>query len=215
MATRRLLTYIALDTSGSMNGEPIVSLNVGMHSLLAAVRSDPYTLENVWLSIWTFNTTVKNILPLVEAEQAYFDDCVCPQSGATFTGLCLEQIVLDVKKNIRPNTLGQKGDWAPLLVLFTDGRPSDTAAFRRAVAEIKQLKFSKIVACAAGPKADVNFLQQLTPDVVSLDTADSSSFAQFFQFLSSTISAQSHSVGANVGNGSSSVLPPPPAVINP
>ncbi|MFC2407123.1 MAG: tellurium resistance protein TerY, partial [Cardiobacterium sp.] len=36
--TRRLLTYICIDTSGSMRGEPIEAVNTGLQALLASLR---------------------------------------------------------------------------------------------------------------------------------------------------------------------------------
>lgn len=50
--TRRLLTYICIDTSGSMRGEPIEAVNVGLQVLLS-LRQNPYALESVHLSITT------------------------------------------------------------------------------------------------------------------------------------------------------------------
>lgn len=60
---RRLLTYICIDTSGSMKGEPIEAVNVGLQSLLSALRQNPYALESVYLSISTFDTVIKNVFP--------------------------------------------------------------------------------------------------------------------------------------------------------
>ena len=36
--SRRLLTYICIDTSGSMRGEPIEAGNNGLQSLLSSLR---------------------------------------------------------------------------------------------------------------------------------------------------------------------------------
>jgi uncharacterized protein YegL len=63
-----------------------------------------------------------------------------------------------------------------------------------------------VIACAAGFKADATALQRLTDTVVSLDTMDSSTFSQFFQWVSATVSANQQN--------NNSALPPPPAEIN-
>ena len=52
---RRLPVYLLLDTSGSMNGEPIQAVNVGLQSLLSSLRSDPHALDTVYISIITFD----------------------------------------------------------------------------------------------------------------------------------------------------------------
>lgn len=49
-----------------MRGEPIHSVNVGLQSMLSALRQDPYALESVYLSVITFDIDAKFIyrLPL-------------------------------------------------------------------------------------------------------------------------------------------------------
>lgn len=51
---RHLPVYILIDTSGSMKGEPIESVKVGLPDMIAALRLDPYALETVCISIITF-----------------------------------------------------------------------------------------------------------------------------------------------------------------
>jgi uncharacterized protein YegL len=55
---RRLPVYLLLDTSGSMKGEPIEAVKVGLSSLLASLRKDPYALETVHICLLTFDREV-------------------------------------------------------------------------------------------------------------------------------------------------------------
>lgn len=48
----------------------------------------------------------------------------CPDSGATFMGAALEQIAIDTKAECIENSATQKGDWRPILILLTDGKPA-------------------------------------------------------------------------------------------
>ena len=64
---------------------------------------------------------------------------------------------------------------------MTDGHPSDIMVYNQIVAKIKKKKFASIIACAAGMKAKVDPLKQLTDQVYSLDTMDSASFKKFFK----------------------------------
>ena len=80
--TRRLLTYICIDTSGSMRGEPIEAVNAGLQALLASLRQNPYALESVHLTITTFDSQIKDVLPLTPLEQVVLPESVCPESGA-------------------------------------------------------------------------------------------------------------------------------------
>ena len=64
MSNRRLPVYLALDTSGSMRGEPIAAVNVGLQALLASLRQNPFALESVSLSITTFDREVIEVVPM-------------------------------------------------------------------------------------------------------------------------------------------------------
>ncbi|NNP71698.1 tellerium resistance protein TerY [Acinetobacter defluvii] len=206
---RRLPVYILLDTSGSMRGEPIHSVNVGLQSMLSALRQDPYALESVHLSVITFDIQAKIYLPLTPLDQVQLPEIEIPSVGATFMGAALELLAEDVQKNIKKTTEEQKGDWRPLLFLMTDGSPSDVYAYQQIIPTIQQLNFATIVACAAGPKAKTEALQQLTNQVVVLDSMDSSSFASFFKWVSASVVAGSSSAGVV----DAIELPPPPSEI--
>ena len=206
---RRLPVYILLDTSGSMRGEPIHSVNVGLQSMLSALRQDPYALESVHLSVITFDLEAKVYLPLTPLDQVQIPDLDVPSAGATFMGAALELLAQEVGKHVQKSTDDVKGDWRPLLFLMTDGSPSDVYAYQQMLPTIKQLNFATIVACAAGPKAKTESLLQLTSQVVVLDSMDSNSFASFFKWVSASVVAGSSSAGVT----DSISLPPPPAEI--
>ena len=209
--SRRLLTYICIDTSGSMHGEPIEAVNAGLQALLASLRQNPYALESVHLSITTFDSVIQDILPLTPLEQVTLPQIVCPESGGTFLGRALEHLAEAVQRDRIVGNAQQKGDWRPILIVLTDGKPTDLLAYREILPVIKNLGFGNIVACAAGPNADASHLKQLTDTVVSLDTMDAASFAKFFQWVSAAVANSSVSVGAP---NNSNDLPPPPPEIN-
>ncbi|MDH0563262.1 vWA domain-containing protein [Acinetobacter courvalinii] len=206
---RRLPVYILLDTSGSMRGEPIHSVNVGLQSMLSALRQDPYALESVHLSIITFDLEAKVYLPLTPLDQVQLAAIDVPSAGATFMGAALELLAEQVNQQLQKSTDEVKGDWRPLLFVMTDGSPSDVYAYQQAIPVIQQLNFASIVACAAGPKAKQEHLLQLTDKVVVLDTMDAASFAGFFKWVSASVVVGSSSAGIS---GSVSLPPPPPEV---
>lgn len=209
MSTRRLPVYLLLDTSGSMRGEPIHSLNVGLQAMLSALRQDPYSLESVHISVITFDIEAREYLPLTPLEQVRLNDVTVPDAGATFLGAALELLIECVERDVKKTTPDAKGDWRPLLFVMTDGSPSDLLAYREAIPRVKNLRLGSIVACAAGPKAKLELLQELTGRVVTLDTMDAAAFAGFFKWVSASVSAGSSSAGLS---GPVSLPPPPPEV---
>ncbi|SEH79242.1 vWA domain-containing protein [Epilithonimonas hominis] len=207
---RRLLAYFLLDTSGSMKGEAIEALNNGFNGLISMLRTDPQAMDSLHISVITFDRNVTNLVPLVDLASYQPVEITCPESGPTHTGHALEMVHNLVKTELIKGSPERKGDWKPLLFVFTDGKPSDLQMYREYIPKIKALDFGVIVGCAAGPKAEVSFLQELTDDVVKLDTTDSNTLTTFFKWVSSSIELGSKSQGT----GESVTLPPPPSELN-
>ena len=206
---RRLPVYFLLDTSGSMYGEPIHALNNALSGMINTLRQDPQALVSLWISIITFDRDVNEVCPLTELAMFQLPEITCPQSGPTHTGKALELLYTKVQSDIKKSTENQKGDWKPLLFLFTDGKPNDLLVYREIIPKIKSLNFGAIVCCAAGNLADDSLLKELTNDVVHLDNADSATLKQFFKWVSETIEQGNKSQGT----GESVALPPPPSEI--
>lgn len=207
---RRLPVYLLIDTSGSMRGEPIESVKVGLESMISSLRYEPHALETVNLSIITFDKDVKQILPLTPLDELQLPEITVPESGPTFTGQALKLLCEKVDEEVRLSTPEQKGDWMPLLFLMTDGKPSDIQLYRQMIPEIKKKHFAGIIALAAGMSAKTEPLLELTDKVYSLDTQDSTSYKKFFEWVSQTVDVGNKSIGAT----EDLILPPPPAEVN-
>lgn len=207
---RRLPVYFLLDTSGSMNGEPIQALNNALSGMINNLRSDAQAAETLWISLITFDREVNEVVPLTALEMFQCPEIVCPESGPTFTGKALQILYEKVNREIKLGSPTQKGDWRPLLFIFTDGKPSDVQLYTEMLPKIKSVNFAAIVGCAAGHAADSQRLLELTPDVVHLDTADSTTLKQFFKWVSDTIEQGNKSMGTSNGV----ILPPPPSEVH-
>ncbi len=207
---RRLPVYILIDSSGSMRGEPIESVKVGLETMLSSLRQDPFALESVSISIITFDKEVKQILPLTPLDELQLPEITTPESGPTHTGLALQLLCEKVDSEVRLGSAEQKGDWMPLLFIMTDGKPSDIQLYRQMIPEIKRRKWGAIIACAAGMSAKTEPLKELTDQVYSLDTLDSTGFRSFFKWVSDSIGIGNRSIGATTDLE----LPPPPPEVN-
>ncbi len=208
---RKLPIYLLLDTSGSMHGEPIEAVKNGVDMLVSTLLSDPYALETAYLSVITFDSAAQQLVQLTELPK--FQAPQLQAAGCTALGGALALLAQRIDTEVTTTTAEQKGDWRPLVFIMTDGKPTDDLQF--GLEQFRQRKTGMVVACAAGQGADTATLQQITPNVVQLATADSSTIKAFFKWVSASISTSSKAVeNAAKETTSFSELPPPPPEVN-
>lgn len=208
---RRLPVYLLIDTSGSMTGEPIEAVKNGMQVLISTLRQDPYALETAYVSIITFDTQARQLIPLTDLTSFQVPDIAA--NGLTALGAGLSELSACIDREVLKSTPDQKGDWKPLVFLMTDGGPTDN--WQSGLSEFRKRKVGMVIACAAGPVADTKVLKQVTETVVGLDTTDSSAIKSFFKWVSASVSTGSQKVesgGKEVGGLNE--LPPPPPEVN-
>lgn len=208
---RRLPVYLLLDTSGSMSGEPIEAVKNGVQVMISSLRQNPQAIETAFISVITFDSVARQIIPLTDL--ASFQMVDIKATGVTALGEGLKLLSNRIDTEVQKTTIDQKGDWKPLVFIMTDGIPTDD--WLSGMAEFKKRKTAFTVACAAGHGADTNILKQITANVVSLDTADSTSIGKFFQWVTASIGVSSTKVEDNGKDVQGlNELPPPPSELN-
>jgi uncharacterized protein YegL len=194
-----------------MMGEPIEAVKNGVQVLISTLRQDPYALETAYLSVITFDSSARQVVPLTELSAFQMPDIQA--TGTTSLGEGLTLLANKVTAEVTKTTADVKGDWKPLVFIMTDGGPTDN--WKKGLIDFQKQKFGMVVACAAGQAADVNVLKQITEVVVQLDTADSTTIKAFFKWVSASVSTGSKKIedsGKDIAGISE--LPPPPPEVN-
>lgn len=208
---RRLPVYLLLDTSGSMMGEPIEAVKNGVQVMISSLRQNPQAIETAFISIITFDSSAKQIVPLTDLASFQMPDISA--TGTTALGDALMTVSRCIDSEVATTTAESKGDWKPLVFIMTDGIPTDD--YQNGLAELRRRKTGFIVACAAGSGADASVLKQITENVVMLDNADSQSISKFFAWVTASIGVTSTKV-EETGKEATGMneLPPPPSELN-
>ncbi|MBI1837617.1 MAG: VWA domain-containing protein [Flavobacteriia bacterium] len=208
---RKLPVYLLLDCSGSMMGEPIEAVKNGVQVMVSTLRNNPQAIETAFISIITFDSSARQIIPLTELSNFQMKDIQA--TGTTSLGEALKVLSNSIDTEVAKTTPETKGDWKPLVFIMTDGMPTDD--WKSGLAEFQKRKTGIVVACAAGNNADSEALKAITDNVVSLATADTQSIGKFFQWVTASIGVSSTKVedsGKEVGGLNE--LPPPPSELN-
>lgn len=189
---RRLPVYFLVDVSESMVGEPIQQVQEGMKMVVQELRTDPYALETAFISIIAFAGKAKCISPLTELYKFY--PPIFPVGGGTALGASLDFLMNDMDKTLVKTTTEQKGDWKPIIFLFTDGTPTDNPSGAIARWNNFYRKKANLVAISIGDNVDTGLLGQISDNVLRLNKTDEMSFKAFFKWVTASIKATSVSV---------------------
>ena len=196
---RRLPIYFLIDVSESMVGEPIEQVQDGMAEIIKELRTDPYALETVFLSIIAFAGKAKNITPLIELYKFYPPKF--PIGGGTSLGKGITMLMDDMDINVQKTTLEVKGDWKPIVFLFTDGAPTDNydSAFNRWNTNYRNK--ANLIVVSIGANMDNSIFGKITDTVLSLNENDSDAFKKFFKWVTASIKTSSLSVSEQQNDG--------------
>ena len=192
---RRLPICFCLDTSGSMQGDPIKQLNMGLQNFLSSIKANDDTRSATDISIITFGSSVEIVLPFGKIAK----DKGLPEIQASTSltpigeGVLTALELLDTRKK-GYRELGIKY-YQPWIVVITDGAPmgpNAMANYKAAVEACNELERNdKLVVfnIGGGNAVDYDLLKQLSikrPEPISVASAE---FGKLFEFLGSSSSS--------------------------
>ncbi len=192
---RRLPIYFLIDISESMVGEPIQQVEEGLATIIQALKTDPHALETVYVSIIVFAGQPKTLVPLQEIVSFYPPKF--PIGSGTSLSKGLGHLMYELRNNIVKTTYEVKGDWKPIVFLFTDGVPTDDT--QAAINEWKNnwQRTANLIAVSFGNETDTKLLGQLTENVLHFKNTNVQSYKEFFKWVTDSIKTSSISVENN------------------
>jgi len=194
---RRLPIFLILDVSESMVGQNLERLEEGLGTIVATLRTNPSALDSVHLSAIAFAGVARTLVDLQDL--ASFRAPRLPVGSGTALGAALDHVMNEIDRQvIRPGPEA-KGDWAPIVYLFTDGKPTDSIDAARARWQRRYGSRAALVAVAIGRYADQAALRSLTEHVVVFDDSIPGGFEVFVRWITESVTMQSQRLGESGG----------------
>ena len=189
---RRLPIYFLIDVSESMVGTPIEQVQDGIATIVNELRTDPYALETAFLSVIAFAGKAKILSPLQELYKFYPPKF--PIGGGTALGTALHFLMDEMDRSLQKTTLEVKGDWKPIIFLFTDGNPTDnvSAAFDRWNQHYR--RHCNLIVISIGDNVNTQLIGQISDHVLRLNDTTPQAFKEFFKWVTASIQTTSVSV---------------------
>lgn len=193
--TPRVPVALCIDTSGSMDGAPILELINGVNQFYDAINDDDDAHDAAEVSIIEFNSGAKVIQEFASVDRVQRISSIRATGGTSMgEGVNLALDTLDARKRVYSDNGVLY--YQPWLVLMTDGAPNGSAAeLERAVQRVTDLIGNKkltIFPIGIGANADMNVLARFSPSKPPL-RLQGLSFKEFFEWLSKSVSRVSRS----------------------
>ena len=198
IARRTMVLFFVVDTSGSMMGEKIGSVNDAIQETVPDLKdlSSGNPDAAIKIAAMQFDTDVNWLYPQpIDSENFQWNDLQA--GGLTSLGSALKELNQKLSKSQFLQEAA--GSFAPVIILLSDGGPTD--AYKDALEEIKKnnwFKHAIKIAIAIGNDADKNVLTDFTGNSESVvevhNRAMLKAFIRFVSVTSSQVNSKSSGV---------------------
>lgn len=187
---------LLLDTSRSMRGEPIRSLEKGLQAYREFLAKDTEAKLIVETCVISFNDEAKVIHPFSSVEN--LPNIELKAGGWTSMGAAIDLGINQIEE--RKQFYKEEGVdyYRPFLVLLTDGGPTDLKGKKRFEDVQKRIQEGardrKFIPLFFGtPNAKFEKLKSLVGEAGTVTGIDGARFEEFFRWLSKSVSAMKDS----------------------
>lgn len=183
---RRLPIYILINTSSAISNETLRNFNDCIKLLIETLQEDPYALETAHISIITFDSTITKLCSLSPLPSFK----IPPIKLGTKESL-LEQAFLQlspiIDNEIIKTTCEQKGDWKPLMFIFTEN--DSVINITKEVQELIWDKWGRIIICTKTDSVNSNKYKKITDLILPLESLDKQIIKSQIYWISESIDA--------------------------
>jgi len=203
---RTMVLFFVVDTSGSMEGSKIGSVNTAIEEVIPAIKevSDENADAQIKIAALEFSSGARWLTPNgpMELDQFHWNDLQA--AGVTDLGGACK--ALNEKLSTKAFMKEATGSFAPAIFLLSDGEPTDD--WKGGLGALKQNNWFKAavkVAVAIGDEANKDVLAEFTGTKEAvLEVHNAAALKKMIKFVSvraSQVASKSSNAGAGAGDG--------------
>jgi uncharacterized protein YegL len=182
----RCPVVLLLDTSGSMQGEPIRQLNSGIEAFRESISRDQAASLRVEVAVVTFGDSVRLVTDFVTIDR--FKPVQLSAVGGTPMGEAISytlELLEDRKVTYKSSGVPYYQPW---VFMITDGAPTDS--WQMSAQKVKQAEQARKLSffAVAVLEADINTLKQIAPSNRPPVQLQGLNFNEMFVWLSQSLS---------------------------
>lgn len=207
---RPLPVFLLVDTSGSMDGAKIDTVNAALREMLQTLSEVEGAKGQIKISVITFGQNVVVLQPLANVEAIFLQPLSA--NGNTPMGAAIEQVITLIENR----SLVPPRSYTPTIVLISDGIPTDCPqslyAYENATKDdfldwdpirnlhqAERTKKASRLAMGIGQDANYEMLKAFVnkDGVPVIKANDAAAIAKFFKWVTLSVSLRSVSVNPN------------------